>query len=42
LRAVAVLTRRTNPWLNLAVGLGIPVLVLILIIYLLRSIIESG
>lgn len=38
-RAGAVLTRRTNPWLNLAVGLGIPALVLILIIYLLRSII---
>ena len=35
-RAGAALTRRTNPWLNLAVGLGIPVLVLILIAYLLR------
>jgi hypothetical protein len=36
LRAGAALTRRTNPWLNLAVGLGIPVLLVILIIYLLR------
>jgi hypothetical protein len=35
-RAGAVLTRRTDPWLNLAVGLGIPVLLVILIIYLLR------
>jgi hypothetical protein len=31
MRAGAVLTRSENPWLNLAVGLGIPVAILIIV-----------
>jgi len=31
MRAGAALTRSENPWLNLAVGLGIPVAILIIV-----------
>jgi hypothetical protein len=36
MRAGAALTRRENPWLNLAVGLGIPIVLLLLITLLFR------
>ncbi len=36
MRAGAALTRSENSWLNLAVGLGIPVLLLVIIFLLLR------
>jgi len=36
MRAGAALTRRENPWLNLAVGLGIPILLLLIIMLLFR------
>jgi hypothetical protein len=36
MRAGAALTRRENPWLNLAVGLGIPILLLLIIMLIFR------
>ncbi len=36
MRAGAALTRRENPWLNLAVGLGMPILLLAIIFLLFR------
>jgi hypothetical protein len=36
MRAGAALTRRENPWLNMAVGLGIPIILLVVIALIFR------